>query len=167
MENFEVEIEGGYQPNLIEEKWVQIWNKCDLFRADAKAALNDKDDKKFVMVIPPPNVTGRLHLGHTMMAAIEDAVTRWNRMLGKHTCWLPGTDHAGIATQSVVERALMRDHQQTKHDLGRQAFVQKIKEWKDQTGGTILYQLRYATQTRRNPREKPHDPSAPSLKASY
>lgn len=83
------------------------------------------------MVLPPPNVTGTLHLGHAIMCAIEDCLTRWHRMCGKNTLWVPGTDHAGIATQVVVEKRLMREKGITRHDLGRDKFLEEVWKWKD------------------------------------
>mgnify|MGYP001141674111 CR=1 FL=1 len=94
------------------------------------------------MVIPPPNVTGALHLGHALMLAIEDSIMRWRRMSGYETLWLPGCDHAGIATQSVVEKQLWKNEQKTRHDLGREDFVKAVWEWKDQYGGRINNQFR-------------------------
>lgn len=94
------------------------------------------------MVIPPPNVTGSLHLGHALTNAIEDTITRWNRMCGKTTLWVPGCDHAGIATQVVVEKKLWRENQLTRHDLGREKFIEKVWEWKNQKGNRIYDQLK-------------------------
>lgn len=94
------------------------------------------------MVIPPPNVTGSLHLGHALTNAIEDAITRWHRMNGRTTVWVPGCDHAGIATQVVVEKKLWREQQLTRHDLGRDAFIEKIWGWKNEKGDRIYHQLR-------------------------
>lgn len=94
------------------------------------------------MVIPPPNVTGSLHLGHAITVAIEDAVTRWHRMNGKTTLWVPGCDHAGIATQVVVEKKLWREEQKTRHDLGREKFLEKIWEWRNEKGSRIYEQFR-------------------------
>lgn len=94
------------------------------------------------MVIPPPNVTGALHLGHALMLAIEDAVMRWRRMSGYEVLWLPGCDHAGIATQSVVEKQLWKTQKKTRHDLGREAFVQTVWDWKEEYGGKINNQFR-------------------------
>lgn len=94
------------------------------------------------MVIPPPNVTGTLHIGHGLTIAIEDTITRWKRMKGFHTLWVPGVDHAGIATQVVVEKALQKEEGKSRHDLGREAFVKKVWEWKEQYGNTITSQLR-------------------------
>ena len=96
----------------------------------------------FTMVIPPPNVTGSLHLGHALMAAIEDAIVRWARMRGRPTLWVPGTDHAGIATQTVVEKTLAREKGLTRHDLGRDKFVDEVHAWVDKYGNTICSQLR-------------------------
>jgi len=89
------------------------------------------------MVIPPPNVTGALHLGHALMLSIEDVITRWKRMSGYETLWLPGCDHAGIATQSVVEKQLWKKERKTRHDLGREAFVKTVWQWKEEYGGKI------------------------------
>lgn len=96
----------------------------------------------FTMVIPPPNVTGSLHLGHALMAAIEDAIVRWARMRGRPTLWVPGTDHAGIATQTVVEKTLAREKGLSRHDLGREKFVEEVHAWVEKYGGTICSQLR-------------------------
>jgi len=94
------------------------------------------------MAMPPPNVTGSLHLGHALMCAIEDTLTRWHRMLGHETLWCPGFDHAGIATQVVVEKKIKREQNKTRHDLGREAFVQEIWKWKNEKGDTIANQLK-------------------------
>ena len=100
-------------------------------------------DDRFVMMIPPPNVTGRLHIGHALTCSIEDTLTRYHRMCGRPTMWLPGTDHAGIATQAVVERKLMKNEGLSRHDLGREKFLQKVWEWKEDHGNTITSQLRH------------------------
>ncbi|RWS05960.1 Valine--tRNA ligase-like protein, partial [Dinothrombium tinctorium] len=97
---------------------------------------------KFVMVIPPPNVTGSLHLGHALTMSVEDAITRWHRMKGRTTIWAPGCDHAGIATQVVVEKKLMREKQLTRHDLGREKFVEEVWNWKNEKGDKIYEQLK-------------------------
>lgn len=94
------------------------------------------------MVIPPPNVTGALHIGHALTNSVEDFLARWHRMHGARVLWVPGTDHAGIATQSVVERKLLENEGKTKHDLGREAFVKTVWEWKEKYGGQICGQLR-------------------------
>lgn len=97
---------------------------------------------RFVMVIPPPNVTGSLHLGHALTNAIEDAITRWHRMKGRSALWVPGCDHAGIATQVVVEKKLWREDKISRHDIGREKFIEKIWEWKESKGGRIYHQLK-------------------------
>ncbi|PHT35694.1 Valine--tRNA ligase [Capsicum baccatum] len=93
-------------------------------------------------VLPPPNVTGALHIGHALTAAIEDTIIRWWRMSGYNTLWVPGMDHAGIATQVVVEKKIMRERNLTRHDIGRENFVAEVWNWKNEYGGTILKQLR-------------------------
>ena len=95
-----------------------------------------------MMVIPPPNVTGKLHLGHALTNAVEDAITRWHRMSGKICLWNPGCDHAGIATQVVVEKKLFKEQKITRHDLGREKFVEKVWEWKKEYGAAIYDQLK-------------------------
>jgi valyl-tRNA synthetase len=97
--------------------------------------------RSFVIVIPPPNVTGSLHLGHALTNSIQDALVRYHRMSGRRVLWVPGTDHAGIATQSVVEKRL-KNEGKTRHDLGREAFVQRVWAWKQEYGNRILQQLR-------------------------
>lgn len=94
----------AYHPKQVEAAWYSWWEQKKFFHADAERVLKDPAAKKYVMVIPPPNVTGALHLGHALMLSIEDSIMRWRRMSGYETLWLPGCDHAGIATQSVVEK---------------------------------------------------------------
>ncbi|EZG67636.1 valyl-tRNA synthetase [Gregarina niphandrodes] len=127
---------GQYHPVELEEKWAQVWEAAKPGKGDERSVK-----EKFSMVMPPPNVTGTLHLGHTMMAAIEDTIVRYQKMRGREVCWVPGLDHAGIATQSVVERQLLKTGV-SRHDLGREEFVGKVWEWKEEKGGRILYQLR-------------------------
>ncbi|KAH0486045.1 MAG: uncharacterized protein KVP18_003862 [Porospora cf. gigantea A] len=116
------ELAGAYDPKAVEMGWAQWWDEEAFFHEEP----DDKCSKdKFVMMIPPPNVTGSLHLGHTLTVAIEDTITRYNRMLGKKVLWLPGVDHAGIATQSVVERRLLADEGKSRHDYGRTKFLEK------------------------------------------
>ena len=98
--------------------------------------------KKFVIPLPPPNVTGRLHIGHALTIALEDSLVRWKRMSGYETLFLPGTDHAGIATQSVVEKMIMKEEGKTRHDFSREDFMKRIWEWKEKYGNFILNQLR-------------------------
>jgi len=131
-----------YDPVAVEAAWTAWWEKRAFFTPDPKQAKNTSESHKFVMVIPPPNVTGTLHLGHALTSSIEDALTRWHRMLGHQTLWLPGTDHAGIATQSVVERLLYKQEKLTRHDLGREKFLERVWQWKEKNGNRITSQLR-------------------------
>jgi len=131
-----VEIPKVYQPKQVEEHWMEFWEKERLFIADA-----DSMRPSFVIVIPPPNVTGSLHMGHMLVYTLHDIVVRWRRMQGYNTLWLPGTDHAGIATQNVVERQLEAEGK-SRHDLGRDAFEKRVWAWKEKSGNTILKQLR-------------------------
>ncbi|MDH3665448.1 MAG: valine--tRNA ligase [Paracoccaceae bacterium] len=114
------------------------WEAEGRFRAGANASR----DETFCIVIPPPNVTGSLHMGHALNNALQDILIRWKRMQGYDTLWQPGTDHAGIATQMVVERMLMETQQPGRREMGREAFVDKVWEWKHESGGTILNQLK-------------------------
>ncbi|APV37461.1 valine--tRNA ligase [Acinetobacter soli] len=123
-----------YDPTDIERKWYQIWEEKGYFKPSGQG-------DSFCIMIPPPNVTGSLHMGHGFNNAIMDALTRYNRMMGKNTLWQPGTDHAGIATQMVVERQLAAQNV-SRHDLGREQFIDKVWEWKEQSGGTITKQIR-------------------------
>jgi valyl-tRNA synthetase len=123
-----------YDPTEIEKKWYKTWEEKGYFQPSRKG-------DSFCIMIPPPNVTGSLHMGHGFNNAIMDALTRYNRMSGKNTLWQPGTDHAGIATQMVVERQLAAQDI-SRHDLGREKFIDKIWEWKEQSGGTITRQIR-------------------------
>ncbi|XP_045833179.1 valine--tRNA ligase, mitochondrial 1-like [Trifolium pratense] len=126
-----------YNPTAVEKSWYEWWEKSKYFVADASSTK-----PPFVIVLPPPNVTGALHIGHALTAAIEDTMIRWRRMSGYNTLWVPGMDHAGIATQVVVEKKIMREKQLTRHDLGREKFISEVWEWKNKYGGTILQQLR-------------------------
>ena len=127
----------SYDPHAIEEKWYQYWESHDLFRTEPHP-----DKEPHVIVMPPPNVTGRLHMGHALQDTIQDAITRIRRMKGDEALWLPGMDHAGIATQNVVERTLKETEGKNRHDLGREAFVDRVWQWKEEYGGIILQQKR-------------------------
>ncbi len=129
-------LEKIYDPLKVEEKWMCFWEEMDLFHADAHS-----DRPSFSMVIPPPNVTGSLHLGHALNSTLQDILARWKRMSGYNVLWIPGTDHAGIATQNVVERQLAGKGAD-RHGLGRKAFIKRVWKWKEQSGGTILNQLK-------------------------
>ncbi|KAL4595270.1 hypothetical protein ACB092_12G079300 [Castanea dentata] len=126
-----------YSPAAVEKSWYEWWEKSGFFVADAKSSK-----PSFVIVLPPPNVTGALHIGHALTAAVEDTIIRWRRMSGYNTLWVPGMDHAGIATQVVVEKKIMRERKLTRHDIGRERFVSEVWDWKNRHGGTILQQLR-------------------------
>ncbi len=132
----------SYQPKYVEAAWQSWWEKSGFYSPNVEAALKASQADKFVMVIPPPNVTGSLHLGHALTSAVEDTLTRWHRMNGKIALWVPGTDHAGIATQSVVEKMLKKEQGLTRHDLGREKFVEKVWEWKETYGNRITSQIR-------------------------
>lgn len=132
----------AYQPRAVEAAWYDWWEKKGFFHATTDQMKGKTPEDAFIMVLPPPNVTGSLHLGHALMCAVEDALSRYHRMHGKVTLWLPGVDHAGIATQAVVEKQLKKAENKTKYDLGRDAFVDKVWKWKEEYGGKIVYQLR-------------------------
>ena len=123
-----------YDPKALESKWYAWWESTGKFRPSGKG-------EPWSMVIPPPNVTGILHMGHALNDTIQDVLARWRRMQGRDVLWVPGTDHAGIATQNVVEKALRKEGKR-RQDLGREAFIERVWEWKKQYGGTIVHQLR-------------------------
>lgn len=131
-----VELAAAYQPGEVEHRRYEQWVSSGYFDADAKS-----DRPPFSIVIPPPNVTGSLHVGHALDHTIQDALVRRKRMQGFETLWLPGMDHAGIATQNVVERKLASEGL-SRHDLGREKFVERVWQWKAESGGTILGQMR-------------------------
>ena len=133
----------AYHPAYVEAAWGSWWERCGYFSASPAAAEAAGESGRFVMVIPPPNVTGSLHLGHALTSAVEDCLTRWHRMHGRPVMWLPGTDHAGIATQAVVEKRLAKERGVTRHDLGREAFVKEVWAWKETYGSRITSQLRH------------------------
>lgn len=126
----------SYDPEPIEKKWYRRWTERGLFRGDEKS-----DKSPFCIVIPPPNVTGSLHMGHALNNTLQDISCRFMRMSGHNVLWLPGTDHAGIATQNVVEKSLAAKGV-SRHDLGREEFVEKIWEWKTEYGSRIINQLK-------------------------
>jgi valyl-tRNA synthetase len=135
------ELPKAYDPALIEEKWADFWVAERLFDvptpADPSAVQNP-----FVQLLPPPNVTGRLHMGHMLNQTESDILSRWHRMLGDTVVWVPGTDHAGIATQMMVERQLAAEGVTTREQLGREAFTERVWAWKEQYGGAITEQMR-------------------------
>ena len=126
----------AYEFADVEEKWLRYWKENDLFKAGM-----EEGRASFSIVIPPPNVTGVLHVGHALNNTMQDVLTRYHRMCGDNTLWVPGTDHAGIATQNVVERQLSSEGK-SRHDLGREKFIDKVWEWREEKGGTIINQLK-------------------------
>jgi valyl-tRNA synthetase len=130
------ELAKSFEPAAIEAKWAPVWA-----RADIGQPTLDSAKPSFAIQLPPPNVTGTLHMGHGFNHSIMDALTRYHRMSGFNTLWLPGTDHAGIATQIVVERQL-QEQGQSRHDIGRKNFVARVWEWKEHSGNTITGQMR-------------------------
>jgi len=127
----------AYDPSAIESKWYDYWERRGFFKVEA-----GDDVRPHSIIMPPPNVTGRLHIGHALQDSIQDALTRIRRMQGFESLWMPGLDHAGIATQNVVEKKLAEEENQTRHDLGRDAFVDRVYEWKEEYGDIILQQKR-------------------------
>jgi len=132
-----MELSKRYRPAEVEAKNYRIWEEGGFFRASS----GPSDRPVFSIVIPPPNVTGRLHMGHALNNTLQDIVIRYRRMKGDDTCWFPGTDHAGIATQNVVEKELAKEGL-SRHDLGREAFVKRVWEWKAKYGSEIIEQLK-------------------------
>jgi len=132
-----MELSKRYQPAEVEAKNYRFWEEGNFFRASTGVV----DKVPFSVVIPPPNVTGRLHMGHALNNTLQDIVVRYKRMTGHETCWFPGTDHAGIATQNVVEKQLAQEGL-SRHDLGREAFVERVWEWKAKYGSEIIEQLK-------------------------
>ncbi len=131
------EIPKTYEPAMVEEKWFPKWNNSGYFKGIA-----DRTKKPYSIVIPPPNVTGILTLGHVLNNTLQDILIRWKRMSGYSTCWFPGTDHAGIATESRVEKFLRENEGSSRHTLGRDKFIEKVWTWKKEYGGTIIQQLK-------------------------
>ena len=127
------ELAKSFEPAAIEARWGPLW--------EASGPMRPAWTRPTCIQLPPPNVTGTLHMGHAFNQTIMDALTRYHRMRGFNTLWVPGTDHAGIATQIVVERQL-QDAGQSRHDLGRKNFVARVWEWKERSGTTITQQMR-------------------------
>ncbi len=125
-----------YEPAEVEDRWYKFWVEKRYFHADPA-----RDGMPYSMVIPPPNVTGVLHMGHALNNTLQDILARWKRMSGHNTLWMPGTDHAGIATQNVVERQLAAEGT-TRHAYGREQFINRVWAWREQSGGTIINQLK-------------------------
>jgi len=129
-------MEAAYDPQQVEAHWYDRWETAGVFRPE-----HNPDGDPFTIVIPPPNVTGSLHMGHALDLAIQDLLIRRKRLQGYAALWVPGSDHAGIATQNVVERELAAEGM-TRHDLGREAFIEQVWQWKARSGGRITEQIR-------------------------
>ena len=129
-------LDKTYRPAEVEKKHYEDWESSGAFACGRKPEADP-----FTIVIPPPNITGSLHMGHALNNTLQDILTRYQRMKGRDALWQPGTDHAGIATQMVVERQLADDGK-TRHDLGRDKFIERVWEWKGESGGAITEQLR-------------------------
>jgi valyl-tRNA synthetase len=126
----------AYDPSAVEAGWYARWEEAALFRADPRSPR-----PKYSIAVPPPNVTGELHMGHAVNASLQDAWARYRRMTGHEVLWLPGTDHAAIATQNVIERQLAREGL-TKEELGREAFAERVENWYQTVGSTIISQFK-------------------------
>ncbi|MEI8241660.1 MAG: valine--tRNA ligase [bacterium] len=137
-----------YDPKAVEAKWYAWWEAQGFFHADLA-----QGGEPYCVMIPPPNVTGILHMGHALNNTVQDILVRWRRMQGRNTLWMPGTDHAGIATQNVVEKALRKEGS-GRHELGREAFVERVWSWRREYGGTIVRQLRQLGASCDWPRER-------------
>src|SRR5213593_2177705 len=131
------ELAKTYDPKEAQAKWLALWEERGYFHSEP-----DPERKPFTIVIPPPNVTGALHMGHALNNTLQDVLVRWRRMQGYNALWVPGTDHAGIATQAVVERRIRDTEGKTRRQLGREELVRRIWQWKDQYEARILGQLR-------------------------
>ncbi len=132
-------IEKNYQPADIESRMSAIWEESGAFKAGRPER---RDAEPFTIVIPPPNVTGSLHMGHALNNTLQDILCRFERMRGRDVLWQPGTDHAGIATQMVVERQLMERQEPGRRDMGRAKFLERVWQWKAESGGVIVNQLK-------------------------
>jgi len=127
------ELPKAYEPHSVEQKWYPMWNSRGFFKPSGEGP-------KYCITIPPPNVTGSLHIGHALCYTIQDVLIRWKRMQGYNTLCVPGTDHAGIATQNALEKHLKKEGL-TRHDLGREKFIERTWQWVHEYGGVILSQL--------------------------
>ena len=131
-----IQLDKQYEPGEVEKRWGRFWEEKNFFHAD-----ETRESPAFSIVIPPPNITGRLHIGHAFNNTLQDILTRWKRMQGCNALWQPGTDHAGIATQNVVEKQL-HEEGTGRQNLGREAFVKRVWKWRNESGGTITNQLK-------------------------
>src|SRR3989344_8011036 len=133
-----MKIDGPYDPKQVEDRIYKLWEDSGFFNPDN---LPGKRKKVFTIMMPPPNATGVLHIGHAFEDSIQDILTRYHRMKGEKTLWLPGTDHAAIATNTKVEKILMKEEGKNRHDIGREAFVKKVEEVVAKSRGTIQNQI--------------------------
>src|SRR3989440_2435640 len=131
------ELPKTYDPSAVEPRWYARWEAAGYFRADAHSPK-----PAYSIVIPPPNITGVLTLGHVLNNTIQDILARRARMQGREVMWLPGMDHAGIGTQTAVEKWLRKNEGVTRHDLGREEFLRRVLEWQDKHGGIIIPQVK-------------------------
>src|SRR5436189_6353848 len=129
-------MEPLYQPQGVEERWQRTWEEERLYHAET-----DDPRPTYVIAVPPPNVTGELHMGHALNGSMQDALIRWHRMRGFDTLWQPGYDHAGISTQNVVEKQLVAEGT-SRQEIGREAFLARTWDWLDKTGRVIMVQFR-------------------------
>ncbi|XP_075411443.1 valine--tRNA ligase, mitochondrial isoform X2 [Tenrec ecaudatus] len=132
----------AYSPKYVEAAWYPWWEREGFFKPEYQAQLPQATGDSFSMCIPPPNITGSLHIGHALTVAIQDALVRWHRMRGDQVLWVPGSDHAGIATQAVVEKQLWKERGVRRHELSRDAFLKEVWKWKEAKGSEICEQLR-------------------------
>ena len=134
----------AYNSKEVEDKIYELWEKSEFFNPEKciESGIAKENAEVFSIVLPPPNVTGNLHMGHAAMLAIQDILIRYHRMKGHRTLWLPGTDHAAIATQSKVESELYKKEKKTRHDLGREEFLKKVEQFARESHDTIIHQLR-------------------------
>ncbi|NIA22380.1 MAG: class I tRNA ligase family protein, partial [Anaerolineaceae bacterium] len=130
------ELPPQYDPAAFESEMQELWKRGDYFHAEPGQGT------PYTIVIPPPNVTGALHMGHGLDNTLQDILIRWRRMQGRNTLWMPGTDHAGIATQTVVEKRILEEEGKTRHQVGREVLVERIWQWKDQYETRITGQLK-------------------------
>ncbi|MGB3729712.1 MAG: class I tRNA ligase family protein, partial [Thermodesulfobacteriota bacterium] len=135
-EHNKTEMDKIYDPKKVEKKWYEEWINKGYYKSSPSS-----DNPPFTIVIPPPNVTGSLHIGHALNNTLQDILIRYKRMKGFDALWVPGTDHAGIATQMMVERELEKEGT-SRTELGRDAFLERVWKWKEESGGTITHQLR-------------------------
>ena len=130
-------MEKAFDSQTAEARWRETWESSGHFQSDPNSAA-----EPYTIMMPPPNVTGTLHMGHGLTFTLQDVLIRYNRMRGKDTLWQPGTDHAGIAVQAIIDRKLDEEGL-TKHDISRDEFLERAWAWKEESGSTITRQLRY------------------------